>query len=413
MTGLACTAAVIGGGPAGLMAAEVLAAHGVAVTVYEQMPSPGRKLQLAGRGGLNLTHSEPLEDLLERYGPARSRLAPSIRAFGPSDLRAWAAGLGQNPFVGTSGRVFPAGFRATGLLRAWLRRLDDLGVQILVRHRWLGWDDRRALLVAGPDGEARALTADVAVLTLGGASWPRTGSDGCWVDVVRAAGIEVVPLRPANSGFTVGWSPPFRHRFAGTPVKNVAVRGGGGGPVRGELLITETGIEGGAVYALSSRWREALAAGGDIVVHVDLRPDLTEQQLAARLRIRRPGDSQASWLRRSGFVPVSAGLLREATGNALPSDPGAVAGLAKALPITLTGTEPLERAISTAGGIALGQIDAGFMLRDRPGTFVAGEMLDWEAPTGGYLLQATFSSAVAAATGALAWLNERKPAPLT
>jgi uncharacterized flavoprotein (TIGR03862 family) len=390
------------------MAAEVLARGGAAVTVFEQMPSPGRKLQLAGRGGLNITHSEPLEVLLTRYGAAREHLAPSIRAFGSDDLRAWCAALGQETFVGSSGRVFPAGFRATALLRSWLRELEHLGVDIRVRHTWQGWDDDGALLVSSAAGPSR-VKADATVLAVGGASWPRVGSDGRWVPTLAATGVELTPLRPANCGFTVGWSEPFRQRFAGVPLKNVGLVGAGSA-VRGEAMITETGIEGGGIYALSPGLRETIAADGHAVLAIDLRPDLTTAQLVARLERRRPKDSASTMLRRAGFTAVAIGLLREASGNRVPTDRDPLAQLAKALPLRLLSTEPIERAISTAGGVAFGEVDESFMLRRRPGTFVAGEMLDWEAPTGGYLLQGTFSTAVAAANGALDWMRREASA---
>jgi uncharacterized flavoprotein (TIGR03862 family) len=377
-------ATVVGGGPGGLMAAEVLATAGVAVTVLERMPSVGRKLLLAGRGGLNLTHTEDLEAFLDRYGRARPRLEAAIRAFDPDDLRAWAAGLGQETFVGSSGRVFPEAFRATPLLRAWLRRLADLGVEIQTRTAWTGWGD----------------DADATVLALGGASWPRVGSDGAWVGLM--GDIEVSPLRPANCGFVVPWTETFRDRFAGTPLKNVELCGGGG-LARGDAVVTRGGVEGGAVYALAAGLRDEIAAEGHAVLAVDLRPDVAVDDLAARLE-GRPKESTANVLRRAGIDAVGAGLAREATGNELPDDPVALASLLKGVPVRLTRTYPLARAISTAGGIALGEVDDDFMLRRRPGTFVAGEMLDWEAPTGGYLLQATFSTAVAAAHGARRWL---------
>ncbi|MBW8826333.1 MAG: TIGR03862 family flavoprotein [Acidobacteria bacterium] len=374
------------------MAAEVLATAGVPVTVLEQMRSPGRKLLLAGRGGLNLTHTEPIDAFLDRYGPARPRLAAAIGAFGPDDLRTWAAGLGEPPFVGSSGRVFPAGFRATGLLRAWLRRLDGLGVEIRTNHRWPGWAD------------ATTSAADVVVLALGGASWPRSGSDGTWTTVLSLDGIAVVPLRPSNMGVVADWTATFRERFAGVPLKNVVLRHEEAS-ARGDVVVTEHGLEGGPVYALSARLREAIAGDGTATVFLDLQADRHEEQVAGRLARARPTDSAATRLRRSGLPPVAAGLLREATGNRLPTDHLALAQLIKALPIELVATMPIERAISSGGGIDLDEVDDTFMLHRRPGTFVAGEMLDWEAPTGGYLLQATFSTAVAAATGALRWLG--------
>ena len=384
--------AVIGGGPAGLMAAEVLAGAGVRVVVYEQMASVGRKFLVAGRGGLNLTHSEDIDAFLDRYGDARPKLEAALAAFGPTELRAWCAGLGEEPFVGTSGRVFPAGFRATNLLRRWRERLDALGVDIRLRTHWSGWD-------ATPE-------ADAVVLALGGASWPTTGSDGAWVDVVARSGIAVTALRPANCGFVVAWSEPFRVRFGGEPVKNCTVSFEGRA-ARGDAVVTDDGIEGGPVYALSAPLRDHIAHAGAATLYLDLLPDLSAETVAARLARRRPADTVTRWLRRAGLAPVGVGLLREATGNRLPNDGAAIAALAKHLPLALNAPQPIARAISTAGGVALSEIDEGYMLRRRPGTFVAGEMLDWEAPTGGYLLQATFSTAVAAANGALVWLDRR------
>lgn len=385
---------VVGAGPGGLMAAEVLALGGGRVTVHERMPSAGRKLLLAGRGGLNLTHTEPLDAFLARYGDARPRLEAAVRAFGADDVRAWAAGLGQECFVGSSGRVFPQGFRATPLLRAWLRRLAELGVEFRFGTPWPGFD---------APSDAGAI-----VLALGGGSWPRTGSDGGWVPILRAAGVEVRELRPANCGFRAAWSATFAERFAGAPLKNVVLDG-----VRGDAMITATGIEGGAVYALAAPLRDAIEADGAVTLHVDVVPDRPVDEVAQRLS-RRPRDSMASALRRAGIAAVAGGLAREATANELPEDPLELARLLKAVPIRLVDVQPIDRAISSAGGIALDEVDESFMLHRRPGVFVAGEMLDWAAPTGGYLLQATFSTAVAAARGALSWLagdSERRPPP--
>jgi uncharacterized flavoprotein (TIGR03862 family) len=395
---------VIGGGPGGLMAAEVLASAGLAVTVYERMPSAGRKLLLAGRGGLNLTHSEPLPRLLARYGPAEARLAAAIRAFGPDELRVWCAGLGQPTFVGTSGRIFPDALRATPLLRAWLARLAHQGVELRVRSTWRGWDPEGALVVEGASGTER-LHPDVTVLALGGASWPRVGSDGAWVAALETAGVAVAPLRPANCGFVVGWSPVFRERFAGGSLKNVRLAFGGQS-VRGDTTITTDGIEGGPVHVLSAPLRDAIEAAGSAVLAVDLHPDLTAEALCRRLARGRPGDSRTTALRRAGGLqPIAIGLLREVTGNRLPREPAALAAAVKDLRVTLVAAQPVTRAISTAGGVALDEVDEHFMLRRRPGTYVVGEMLDWEAPTGGYLLQATFSTAVAAAKAAAARAN--------
>ena len=408
---LPATAVVVGGGPAGLVAAEVLAQGGVAVTVLDRMPSVGRKFLMAGHGGLNLTHTEDRAAFLARYGASAARLAPVLDAFGPEDLRAWCAGLGEPTFAGTSGRVFPQSFGAIPLLRAWRARLAGLGVRGETRQRWSGFADDGGLVVTGPDGATARVPADVVVLALGGASWPQLGSDGGWVEVLADAGVAVAPLRPANVGLRVGWSAVFADRFAGTPLKNVAlsVRGpartSGPPAARGDAMVTRTGLEGGPVYAIGGPVRDALDAGR-CVLDVDLRPDLTADQLAGRLGQRRPKDSAATWLRRAiGLDPVAVGLLREAGGGALPDDAAATAALVKAVPVAVAATMPIARAISTAGGIAWSEVDDALMLRRRPGTFVAGEMLDWDAPTGGYLLQASFSTGVVAGRGALAWLG--------
>jgi hypothetical protein len=389
--------AVIGAGPAGLMAAEVLARGGIAVTVFERMASPARKLLLAGRGGLNLTHSETLGAFLGRYGAARPWLEPAIRRFPPEALVAWCEGLGQPTFVGSSGRVFPRSLKASPLLRAWLARLAALGVVLRPLHRWVGWDATGALRFETPEAMASD-RPDATVLALGGASWPRLGADGAWTALLPAA-ISVEPLRPANCGFAVGWSEGFRVRFAGTPLKRIALSFDGH-RVRGEALVTGAGIEGGAVYALAAPIREAMAAsGGPVTVLLDLRPDLDAAALAARLDGPAGNLSLANRLRRAGLPPVASGLLRE--GDA---DPRPLSQRVKALRLVLRAPMPLDRAISTAGGIAATALDAGFMLRSMPGVFACGEMLDWEAPTGGYLLQACFATGVAAAQGALAWL---------
>jgi uncharacterized flavoprotein (TIGR03862 family) len=412
------TALVVGGGPGGLMAAEVLATAGLRVTVIEHMPSVGRKLLLAGRSGLNLTHSEPTDELLARYGPQRQRLERAIDAFSPADLRAWCAGLGEPTFVGSSGRVFPQSFRATPLLRAWLQRLDQLDVAIVTRTRWTGWgrlpdgsvDPRRITMrtVGDDDGSTvRELSADVVVLALGGASWPRVGSDGGWTAVVREAGVAVHPLRPANCGVRYDWTPLFIGRHAGSPVKNVAVAvtGDPTAAVRGDLMITDDGLEGGPVYTLSSAVRDAIDRTRSATLLVDLHPDLTVADVAARLERRRPKDSLSTALKRAlGLSPTAVALLHEVCGPSVPRDAAALAALVKAVPVVVRATASIDRAISSAGGIALDEIDEAYMLRHLPGVFVAGEMLDWEAPTGGYLLQATFATAAAAAQGALRWM---------
>jgi uncharacterized flavoprotein (TIGR03862 family) len=396
--------AVIGGGPAGLMAAEVLVSGGARVTVYDSMPTVGRKFLLAGRGGLNLTHSEHLERLLGRYGAAEPRLRPAIEAFPPAALRAWCETLGQETFVGSSGRVFPRSMTTSPLLRAWLRRLDAAGVAFKLRHRWTGWDDTGALTFATPAGPVTA-TADATILALGGASWPQLGASGAWVDVLGAAGVGIVPLRPANCGFLASWSEIFRSRFAGTPLKRLGLSFGPH-KTRGESLVTETGLEGGGIYALAAPLREAIAAAGETTLHIDLLPDIPLAALEQRLAASRGKQSLSTFLRKAASLsPAAIGLLHEATIAAAERisslSPAALTVLIKAVPVRLTGTAPIARAISTAGGIALDGVDDHFMLRRLPGVFVAGEMLDWEAPTGGYLLQAVFATAVAAGRGVL------------
>jgi uncharacterized flavoprotein (TIGR03862 family) len=409
------TVTVVGGGPAGLIAAQVLAEAGASVTVHEHMASVGRKLLLAGRGGLNLTHTEPTDDFVARYGPAGAQLGPTIRAFGPAELRAWARDLGEATFVGSTGRVFPASFRATPLLRSWLRRLRELKVTIVTRDRWAGWatgpggavDPCRCLFV-GASGNSTRSAADMTLLALGGASWPRVGSDGGWVDHVRRVGVDVRPLEPSNAGVIVAWTAQFAARFAGVPLKNVAVDAGNMS-VRGDVMITDGGLEGGPVYAQSPRIRQALARDGCCTLRIDLHPDLSAEALTERLRRRRPKESMATLLRRTtGLAPAAVGLLHEATGRRLPIDAHDMAQLVKAVPLTVGSIMPLARAISSAGGIALSEIDERFMLRRLPGAFVAGEMLDWDAPTGGYLLQASFSTGVAAARGGLDWLARQR-----
>lgn len=405
------TVAVVGGGPGGLFAAERLAGAGCAVTVYEHMPSVGRKLLLAGRSGLNLTHAEPFDAVLARYGAAAPVLESALRAFPPAALRAWCEGLGQATFVGSSGRVFPEAFRATPLLRAWLARLSELGVELRVQHRWHGWGPAGSLLMSTRGGDPFEVRPDAVVLATGGASWPRTGSDGAWLAALVSGGVRVDPFRPANCGYDVAWSAPFAERFAGVPVKNVVARAEGAPPVRGEAMITRHGIEGSPVYVLGPALRAAFDRNGAAVLHLDLHPDLTAEALADRLGRRRAGDSLATALRRvRGLAPVSGPLLREdRRGDPVPADPHGLAARIKDVQLRLTAARPIERAISTAGGVALDELDTAFMLRRRPGTFAAGEMLSWEAPTGGYLLQATFSTAFAAAEGCLAWLAAGRP----
>ena len=391
--------AVIGGGPAGLMAAEVLADAECSVTIYDQMPSVGRKLLMAGRGGLNLTHSEALPAFLTRYGPARPWLQAAIDAFPPAALIAWAEALGQPVFTGSSGRVFPRAMKASPLLRAWLGRLAGQGVRIRPRHRWTGWDRDGALCFDTPTEPVRTYP-HATILALGGASWPRLGSDGAWA---RALPEAVAPFRPANCGFDVAWSDIFRARFAGHPLKRVALTFGGR-TVRGEAMLTEHGIEGGAIYALSAPIRDAIEADGAAVLTIDLRPDLDTEPLAGKLAVPRRGQSLSTFLRKqAGLPPEGIGLVQEAL-HAEPTPPP-LEQLIKALPLRLIGTRPISRAISTAGGVRADALDDRLMLLNRPGVFAAGEMLDWEAPTGGYLLQACFSTGRMAGLGAAEWLR--------
>jgi hypothetical protein len=369
------------------------------------MPSLGRKFLLAGRGGLNLTHSEELATFLGRYGEAAPALRQAIEAFPPSALRTWSEELGQPTFVGSSGRVFPKAFKTSPLLRAWLRRLGEMGVEVRLRHRWQGWDAEGRLRFVSGDKDVMA-EADITVLALGGASWPRLGSDATWADILLKQGIEIAPLRPANCGFLVPWSEPFR-RFEGQPLKRIAITHGDN-TVRGEAMITRDGLEGGAIYALSARLRDAVDARGETTIAIDLMPDVTRDALAKRLEAPRGKQSFSNFIRKATHLsPAAISLLREAAGPSLNTQSAEqLTALIKAAPVTLTGTKPVSTAISTAGGIAFRALDAHFMLKKMPGVFAAGEMLDWEAPTGGYLLQASFATGAAAGEGALTFLSK-------
>ena len=440
--------AIVGGGPAGLMAAEQLATTGATVTVYDAMPSVGRKFLLAGRGGLNLTHSEALEPFLSRYGAQRARLAPMLHVFGAQALQDWAHGLGVDTFVGSSGRVFPKEMKAAPLLRAWLTRLRAAGVRFEMRHRWLGWDDSRApgdapapqhqLRFATAHGERR-VDADAVLLALGGGSWARLGSDGAWVPVLRAAGVEVADLLPANCGFDIGgsdlqgfeparaapgtdgkgaertphsaWSTHFLQRFRGQPLKSVVAHftdfKGQRHERAGECLVSASGIEGGLIYALSAPLRDTIAAQGSVTLHLDLAPGRSLERLRGELARARGSRSMASHLQgQAGIKGIKAALLRECLPAQAFADPAQLAAGIKALPLTLVAPRPLDEAISSAGGVRFEAVDEALMLRARPGVFVAGEMLDWEAPTGGYLLTACFATGVAAAHGLYSWLNK-------
>lgn len=400
--------AIIGAGPAGLMAAEVIARGGARVMIYDRMPSAGRKFLMAGRGGLNLTHSEPLDTFMTRYGQAASNLRTAIEAFPPDALRAWSADLGQPTFVGSSGRVFPESFKASPLLRAWLRRLDEQGVGLLLRHRWIGWSESGHLQFQAPDG-SHEIRADAVLLALGGASWPRLGSDGSWIAALSGRSIAVSPLQPANCGFAVSWSDIFRDRFEGSPLKGVSLTFGSS-TIRGEVMVTRAGLEGGGIYALSTPLRDEITRVGNAILHIGLRPDIAASNLERRLSTPRKKQSFSTFLRKTiGLPPVAIGLLHEAAAGMkldLPYlPPDRLAQLLNAVPVHLNGTAPIAKAISTAGGVAWDQVDERLMLRKRPGAFIAGEMLDWEAPTGGYLLQAAFATGAIAGQGILEFLD--------
>lgn len=396
--------AVVGAGPAGLMAAETLATHGQRVTVFDRMASPARKFLLAGRGGLNLTHSEPLETFLTRYGVRAPALAPMIAAHTPADVIAWAEALGQHTFVGTSGRVFPRAMKATPLLRAWLRRLKSQGVTFRMQHTWTGWSELGRPTFLAPGASESAFDCDALVLALGGASWPRLGADGSWRTAFEANRIPLNPLTPSNCGLCIAWSEHILQRFVGDPLKRIAIRHEGD-EHRGEVVLTRYGLEGGAVYPLSSKLAARTATGARVIVHIDLKPDEPLDFVARHLQRPKGKESTSNWLRKClKLAPVAIALLRESR-RILPADPLALARLVKALPLTITGVAGLERAISTAGGVPLEVLNEHLMLQVRPGTFLAGEMLDWDAPTGGYLLQASLATGVAAARGVLQFLE--------
>jgi uncharacterized flavoprotein (TIGR03862 family) len=402
--------AVIGGGPAGLIAAEWLAKAGHRVSVYDRMPSPARKFLLAGRGGLNLTHSEPLDVFLSRYQAQEGWLRPMLKAFSPDDVRAWCADLGEPGFVGSSGRIFPKSFKASPLLRAWLRRLDGLGVIFHARHHWQGFDRQGALLFETPGQDLKRITPDATILALGGASWPKLGSDGAWTNILGEKGVAVRSLEASNTGVRVGWSEAIKNRFAGHPLKRIVVSCGGA-EAKGEAIITASGLEGGVIYALGPAIRRELVGQGQAMLYLDLRRDLTIEALTLRLAQPRGKASLSTWLQKAaGLTPESIALLYETKANGNEdgfkvADP--LARLIKRLPIKVEGLSGLERAISTHGGIDTSELDERLMLKRLPGVFAAGEMLDWDAPTGGYLLQACFSTGVAAARGVEEWLKQR------
>ncbi|MFT6076876.1 MAG: putative flavoprotein (TIGR03862 family) [Myxococcota bacterium] len=397
--------AIIGGGPSGLMAAEIIATAGHKVTLYDAMPTVGRKFMLAGRGGLNLTHNEPLEKFMTRYSEAEKWLGPRVKVYPPERLRKWCEELGQETFVGSSGRIFPCRMKASPLLRAWLKRLEDLGVKFRTRHSWQGFDGEKLIFI-NADKKITKVKTDATLLALGGASWPHLGSNGGWVEILAQFGVKISELRPSNCGFISKWSDHLSGRFAGTPLKSVAITHKDFSH-KGEIMITKQGIEGGAVYALSSHLRESIKIDGNALLNLDLRPEMSIDVLAQKLQIRGK-KSLGNYLRKAGFPPLASALLHEL----IPSDqlakatPDILAGYLKALPITLNSTTDISRAISTAGGIVRGSLDKNLMLKSKSGVFAAGEMLDWEAPTGGYLLQGCFSTAVCAAKGLLSFIKK-------
>ncbi len=396
--------AVIGGGPAGLMAAEVLSEGSLRLDLYDAMPSVGRKFLVAGSSGLNLTHTGPLDEFLSRYGRRRAQLEPFIRAFGPDDLRRWAAELGSQTFVGTSGRIFPGEMKAANLLHAWRERLSAAGVTFHQNHQWIGWSDDGSLRFETPDGEAAA-RFDATILALGGASWPQTGSTGAWAEILAGRGIPVSPFKPANCGFDVAWSEHFRRKFEGQPVKSVVLEFEDFRQ-QGEFVITAYGVEGSLVYAASARVRDALEKRDQAIVRLDLAPDWTVERLIERLSRPRGSRSMSSHLKKTvGIQGVKAGLLWEFIPREDFADAESLAAAIKSLPLPLVSPRPLDEAISTAGGIPFEALDERLMLRQLPGVFCAGEMLDWEAPTGGYLLTACFATGRAAGLGARAWLE--------
>lgn len=398
--------AIIGGGPAGLMAAEVLSQAGVRVDLYDGMPSVGRKFLLAGVGGMNITHSEAWPAFLSRYAERAPNIAPLLRAFDADALCRWIHELGIETFIGSSGRVFPTDMKAAPLLRAWLKRLRDSGVVIHTRHRWLGWDENGALRIDSPEGE-KTLNPDATLLALGGGSWSRLGSDGAWMLPLEQRGVGLAPLQPSNCGFEVqAWSELMVSKFAGAPLKNIAIGLNDDVPRLGECVITATGIEGSLIYALSAPIREAINVHGAATIHIDLLPGRPVDKLQAALSKPRGSRSMAKHLHSQvGIDGLKAALLRELTDATTFADPALLAGAIKALPLTLVKTRPLDEAISSAGGVTFEAMDERMMLKALPGVFCAGEMLDWEAPTGGYLLTACFASGRAAGAGMLKWLN--------
>jgi uncharacterized flavoprotein (TIGR03862 family) len=398
--------AIIGGGPAGLMAAEVLIQRGVKVDVYDSMPSLGRKFLMAGRGGLNLTHSEPFEQFISHYGKRKNEVEKWLKDFTPDDLREWARGLGVETFVGTSNRVFPKEMKSSPLLRAWLKRLDDAGVKFHLRHRWVGFSAQGEIKFETPEGE-KTVHADAVILSLGGGSWAKLGSDGAWVKWLEQAKVKVAALKPANCGFDVAWSAHFRERFDGQPIKSV-VLSFGSFRQQGEFIFTKDGVQGSLIYAASAMIRDEIEANGKAVIMLDMSPDRSHEWLAEKLSKPRGSRSMASHLEKTvGLKGVKVGLLHEFMSKEEFANPEQLASFIKQLPIPLIAPRPLDEAISSAGGVVFESLDENLMIQSMPGIFCAGEMLDWEAPTGGYLLTACFASGRVAGLGALKWLENK------
>jgi uncharacterized flavoprotein (TIGR03862 family) len=402
--------AIIGGGPAGLMAAEVARAAGVEVDLYEGKGSVGRKFLIAGKGGLNLTHGEPRPDFDARYGERQAQIARWLDAFDAEALREWARGCGIETYIGTSGRVFPMDRKAAPLLRGWVRRLRDQGVRFHVQHRWLGWSDTGTLRFATPEGE-REVETQATLLALGGGSWPELGSDGAWAEPLQQRGIDVAPLEPSNCGFDIHWSEHIA-KHAGAPLKPVIAHWrdleGREHALQGECVVTATGIVGSLIYALSATLRDTIARDGSVTLHFDLAPGRDLARLGSDLSKPRSGRSFSEHLRRqTGITGVKAALLREVLSKPQLDDASAVAQAIKRLPLTLQHARPIAEAISSAGGVRLEALDDALMVKSMPGVFCAGEMLDWEAPTGGYLLTACFASGLLAGRGAVSWLASR------
>lgn len=405
------TIAIIGGGPAGLFAAETLIEADLRVVIYDAMPSVGRKFLIAGKGGLNLTHAEPFDDFLSRFGSRRPQLEPHLRAFGPEQLREWFHALGFETFVGSSGRVFPKDMNAGAILHAWRERLQSAGVDFHLRHRWLGWGDDTGLRFDTPDGEIE-IQPDAVILALGGASWPQTGSTGAWAEIFSEAGIALAPFRPANCGFDVDWTDHLRNKFSGQPIKPVTLTftpaGGKAQTRQGEFIVTEDGVEGSLIYAFSAPLRDEIEAHGSATPTLDLAPDWSKDRLRAALSKPRGSRSLSSHIKKTiGLHGVKTGLLYEFLSKEIMNNPAKLAAAIKHIPLPLTAPRPIAEAISTAGGLSFDALDEHLMLQSIPGVFCAGEMLDWEAPTGGYLLTASFATGKAAAEGVLGWLGDK------